>query len=80
MTDTVDNRILEHLKALRNEVRDFRTQALDDLRMIKRRLTSLEGQVASVHADMALIHGRIDRVDLRIDRTERRLEHRDDAS
>ena len=80
MTDNVENLILEHLRALRNELRDFKIQAMADLTMIKQRLTSLESQVASVHADMALIHDRIDRVDMRIDRIERRLELRDDVS
>lgn len=79
MGDKVDNLILEHFRALRNELRDFKTEALAGLTMIKQRLTSLETQVASVHADMALIHGRIDRVDTRIDRIERRLEMRGEA-
>jgi predicted nuclease with TOPRIM domain len=79
MTDSVENLILEHLKALRNELRDFKTESMADLAMIKQRLTSLESQVASVHADMALIHGRIDRVDSHIDGIERRLELRDET-
>ncbi len=80
MTDNVENLILEHLRLLRNELRDFRTETTADLAMIKQRLTSLESQVASVHAAMALIHGRIDRVDFRIDRIERRLELSGQAS
>jgi hypothetical protein len=28
MSDKVDNLILEHLRALRNELRDFKTEAL----------------------------------------------------
>ena len=79
MIENVENLILEHLKALRNDLRDFKTEATAELVMIKQRLTSLEGQVAGVHTDMALIHGRIDRVDSRMDRIERRLELRDDA-
>jgi len=78
MTENVENLILEHLKALRNELRDFKNEATADLAMIKQRLTSLEAQVASVHADMALVHGRIDRVDSRIDRIERRLDLRNE--
>jgi hypothetical protein len=72
------NLVLEHLKALRNELQHFKTEAMADLAMIKQWHTSLESQVASVHADMALIHGRIDRVDTRIDRIERRIELRDE--
>lgn len=63
MTDNVESLILERLRLLRNELRDFRTETTADLAMIKQRLTSLGSQVACVHADMALIHGRIDRVD-----------------
>jgi hypothetical protein len=37
-----ENLILEHLKALRNELRDFKTQTMADLSLIKLRLTSLE--------------------------------------
>jgi len=42
MTDPVENLILEHLKALREELRDFKTQTVADLSLIKLRLTSLE--------------------------------------
>jgi predicted nucleic acid-binding Zn-ribbon protein len=77
MTDGVENLILEHLKALRNDLRDFRTESMADLATIKQKLTSLESQVASAHADMASIHGRIDRVDSHIDGIERRIELRD---
>ena len=79
MSDNVEDLILEHLKALRIELRDFKSESMADLALIKQRLTSLESQVASVHSDMALIHGRIDRLDSRIDRIERRLELQDDV-
>ncbi|HWP00563.1 MAG TPA: hypothetical protein VNL74_08065 [Methylococcus sp.] len=79
MTDNVENPILEHLQALRNELRDFKAQATSDLNLIKLRLTSLESQMASIHSDMALIHGRIDLVDSRLERIERRLELRKDV-
>lgn len=74
MTEKIDNLILEHLKILRNDVRDFKTETIDELKMIKHKLTSLEGQTAGIHADMALIHTRIDRIDVKIERIERRLE------
>jgi len=79
MTDNVEHLILEHLKALRNELRDFKAQATSDLSLIKLRLTSLESQMAAIHSDMALIHGRIDLVDARLDRIERRLELREEV-
>jgi predicted nuclease with TOPRIM domain len=78
--ENVENLILEHLRALRNELRDFKTETVAELTLIKHRLTSLESQVASVHADMALIHGRIDRVDSHIDRIDRRLELRSESN
>lgn len=79
MTENVENLLLEHLEALRNELRYFKTESIAELVLIKQRLTSLESQVAGVHSDMALIHGRIDRVDSSIDRIERRLELQDDV-
>ncbi len=74
MTENVENLVLEHLRCLRNELKDFKGEAMAELSLIKQRLTSLEGQVASLHGDMALIHGRIDRLDVRVERMERRLE------
>lgn len=42
MGTEMDNIILEHLKALRNELKEFRSETREDLQKIKMRLNSLE--------------------------------------
>lgn len=77
----VDSPVLEHLNALRNEVRDFRQETREEFAALKNRVGSLEDQianlhkqVASLHGDIAVIHARLDRIDNRLDRIETRLE------
>ena len=77
MTESVENLILEHLKALRDEFSAFKA----DTGEVKLRLTSLEERtsllersVANLHGDIALLHSRLDRMDGRMERIERRLE------
>lgn len=73
MADNVDNLIIEHLKALRNELRDAKTDIQADLRDIKARLSSLESHQASAHFDSARQSSKLDELDRRIERVERRL-------
>ncbi len=42
MSTEIDNIIIEHLKALRNELKEFRSETREDLQTIKMRLNSLE--------------------------------------
>jgi hypothetical protein len=42
MTDQVENIILEHLKALRNELRGFQTEVRAEFSDVKQRLQQLE--------------------------------------
>ena len=49
MTDKVENLVLEHLGAIRADVRAIK----EDVREIKHRLTSLEGAVAGLKRDQA---------------------------
>jgi len=81
MTENVENLILELLKGMRNELRDFRTETSDNFMQVKARLQSLEERVtltekglANVHGDQALIQLRLDRLGDRIERIEKRLE------
>jgi len=46
MSDNVENLILEHLKALRNELRGFRVESREDFASIKQRVNSLERGIA----------------------------------
>ena len=70
MTETVENRILEHLRAIRADVGTLK----DDNVFIKARMSSIEHQMAGVHADFATINSRMDSVEKRLDRIEKRLE------
>lgn len=81
MTENVESPILEHLKALRNELRDFRADASDNFMQVKARLQSLEERlnlaekgIANIHGDHALIQLRLDKQGDRLERIEKRLE------
>ena len=41
MTDNIENVVIEHLKALRGEIKEFRSKHDADMADIKHRLTSL---------------------------------------
>ncbi len=77
MTETVENLVLEHLRAMRGDIALIR----DDIREIKTRLGSLENIVSSIKRDIADLYGevaaqntRYDRLTDRIERIERRLD------
>ena len=81
MTEDVENLVLEHLKALRNELRDFRADTSDNFMQVKARLQSLEERlnlaekgIANIHGDHALIQLRLDKQGDRLERIEKRLE------
>jgi chromosome segregation ATPase len=74
MTENVDNLILEHLKALRNELQTAKADIQGDLRDIKARLASLEHHQAGTYLDSTRQNSRIDELDRRVERIERRLE------
>lgn len=85
MTDNVENLVLEHLRLLRNELRDFRHRHDEDMADLKQRMTTLERGIAGMKRDGAEMyddHARqqavIDRLAERVDRIERRLELRSD--
>src|SRR5579883_583922 len=63
MAETFDNLVLEHLRAIRNDLGGLK----EDMRELKSRLGTLEEQYASVSR-------RLDRLDERTSRIERRLE------
>ena len=70
MTESVENRILEHLRHIRGRV----DQMAEDLGTVKLRLSSLESQVVGLHGDNAIAHQRMDRTKGRLERIERRLD------
>ncbi|MER2527518.1 MAG: hypothetical protein ABTR07_06290 [Candidatus Competibacter denitrificans] len=77
MAESVENLILEHLRAIRADIVGIK----EDVREIKQRLTSLEAAVAGLRRDNANLYGdvidqhaRYDRLAERIERIERRLD------
>ena len=81
MSDNVENILLEMLKGLRNDVKEFRTRYEDDMDDLKARMSSLEGAMVSVRRDVnhsdevdARQQVAIDKIVKRLERIEHRLE------
>ncbi|MCL5979504.1 MAG: hypothetical protein M1488_02220 [Gammaproteobacteria bacterium] len=81
MTDNTENLVIEHLKAIRNELRDFRNRFDDEMDDIKTRISGLETAMVSVKREVnygdevdARQQVSLDRILKRLDRLERRLE------
>lgn len=69
-----ENLVLEHLVALRNELKEFRKESREELQIIKMRLNSMERTVSGTHDDNVIVQMRLDKVDEKIDKIEKRLE------
>lgn len=81
MTDETSHLIIEHLKALRSELRDFRTLNTEEHNDIKARLSHLESEVLGVKRNELEISSEsarqqisLDQIVKRIEKIERRLE------
>ena len=81
MSDNVDNLIIEHLKALRNEVREFRMVNTEEHNDLKARLSHLEAELLGIKRNELEIASEgarqqisIDQIMQRIEKIERRLE------
>jgi predicted nucleic acid-binding Zn-ribbon protein len=74
MSEEIDNIIIEHLKALRNELREFRQESRTEFETLKLRINAVERGIAGMHDDNATLHTRIDTVDSHINKIEKRLE------
>ena len=48
MTDEIDSLLLEHLKALRNDLREFRSEFQTETENLKSRMSSLETAMINV--------------------------------
>ena len=73
MADKIENLVVEHLKALRRALSEFRNNTEADFAALKQRMGSVESGVAQLHTDVAVVHNRLDRIDSRVERIERRL-------
>jgi tetrahydromethanopterin S-methyltransferase subunit G len=74
MGENIDNRVLEHLRQLRNEVSSMRSEMHDEFRDMKLRLGSVESAVVAVRRDAIDQIGDSSRQQLRIDQLAERLE------
>lgn len=79
MTDNTENLVLEHLKALRNELRDFRTKTEDEFQDLRLRFSELEQNQANLYQSYVRQQASLDQVTQRLDRIERRLELHNDT-
>lgn len=81
MTENVENLIVEQLRAIRNDMREFRQVNTQEHSDIKARLASLESAIVGVKrnevdtaADLARRQVSLDNLAARVERLERRLE------
>jgi hypothetical protein len=81
MASDVDNLVLQHLIALRNELRDFRSDTRAELKLINERLNHIDKGVLALRRDAvatdegaALQRVEFERLAARVERIERRLE------
>ena len=73
----VESIIIEHLKAIRNDLGGLK-QGVADLTLrvgsVEQSVAGLRKDIAQLHGDMAITHQRIDHLDIHVERIERRLE------
>jgi predicted nucleic acid-binding Zn-ribbon protein len=81
MTDNVENLPLEHLKALRNEMREFRNEFHTESENLKQRMSALETAMINVKREVtagdetdARHQVQLDQLVERIRRIEKRLD------
>lgn len=81
MAEEIDNLLLEHLKALRNELRDFRYEFHTESENLKHRMSALETAMINVKREVvagdetdARHQVQLDQIVERIRRLEKRLE------
>ncbi len=81
MTEPVDNLLPEHLKSLRNELREFRDEFHVETENLKHRMSALESAMINVKREVATgdetdarHQVQIDQLVERIRRIEKRLE------
>jgi len=81
MSERVENLPLEHLKALRNDVREFRNEFHTETENLKHRLSAIESAIINVKREVtagdetdARHQVQLDQIVERIRRIEKRLE------
>ena len=77
MTELAENLILEHLRALRSEVLEVRSDITDVMTlisMLEERTGLLERGVSDLQDDVAAVYSRVNHFATQIERIERRLD------
>lgn len=54
MTESVENLLLEHLKSLRNELREFRNEFHGETENLKHRMSALESAMINVKREVTV--------------------------
>ena len=70
MTDTVNNLVLEQLRALRGDI----ARLSDDVRGLRTEMMSVRHHVRGIELSQDVDHGDIASMKVRLDRIEKRLE------
>lgn len=73
MTEQTENLVLEHLRSIRTDISDLKSNTRD----IKARLASIESYIATLHADSTRGALSLDDLQRRIERIETRLDLRE---
>ena len=71
MIDTVENLILEHLRAIRADAAFIK----EDTRQLMARMASMESQMVQMHKGMTLIHEDVAAINLRMDQFSQRIQY-----
>ncbi|RJF89728.1 hypothetical protein D3874_24445 [Oleomonas cavernae] len=66
MVESVENRILEHLRAMRTDIAEMKTDIVE----VEERLGLLEGQYASLSRRMDRLGGDVEQIKKRLDLVE----------
>ncbi|HET7313806.1 hypothetical protein [Salinisphaera sp.] len=74
-----DNLVLEQLRIMRNEIREFRTDTGDRFDRLETRMSSMKHMLGHMYAATADDRAAVQQLARRVERIERRLELRDDA-
>jgi chromosome segregation ATPase len=79
MSEQTDNLVLRQLKDLRNEVRDFRRDAIERLDRVESRLSTLEQHVGQIITQAGGDRQTVQSLNQRLERVERRLALSDES-
>lgn len=74
MAEETPNIVIEHLRAIRNDITEFRTESRENFSFQAQRLSALEQHFAVVVANLPAFSDRFDSIERRINQIESRLQ------